>query len=148
MTPDAADVVGIEQLLAKYGHLVDGHEWDRFDELFTPDCVLDYTRVHAPRVFHGIAEIQDYFREANHPAAHHVSNVWVDLLDGDYRVRSKFFVPFTRGSHVPKRWYGGDYDDVVVHTPDGWRFSHRVCSERWQFTSGDGADLPDRRRTF
>jgi 3-phenylpropionate/cinnamic acid dioxygenase small subunit len=149
MAPDPADVVGIQQLLYKYGHIVDAHEWHRFEELFAPDCVLDYTKVHAPKVFHGIEEVKGYFRAANHPAAHHVANVWVDVVDGEYRVKSKFFVPFTRGSHVPKRWYGGDYDDVVVRAADGaWRFAQRVCSERWQLTMDEGDDIPVPRRTF
>ena len=143
-----SDVVWIEQLLYKYGHVVDAHQWDRFEELFTPDCELDYTKVHAPKVFHGIPEIVGYFEAANHPAAHHVANVWVELVAGEYRVKSKFFVPFTRGSHMPKRWYGGDYDDVVVKTAQGWRFAKRACSERWQFTPGHDAETPDQRRTF
>ena len=148
MSLDSDDVVMIEQLLYKYGHIVDAHEWDRFLELFTPDCVLDYTRVHAPEVFHGVEAVKGYFRAANHPAAHHVANVWVDLVDGQYRVKSKFFVPFTRATHQPKRWYGGDYDDVVVKTSGGWRFAHRVCTERWQFSAGDDDGGSERRRTF
>ncbi len=147
MSLEPFDVVMIEQLLKKYGHIVDAHEWDRFGELFTADCALDYTRVHAPKVFHGIEEIQEYFRAANHPAAHHVSNIWVELVDGEHRVKSKFFVPFTRETHTPKRWYGGDYDDVVVRTLDGWKFAHRACSERWQFTPGEGL-VPNGRATF
>ena len=147
MTPDASDITGIEQLLYKYGHIVDAQEWVRFDELFTPDCELDYTKVHAPKVFHGIPEIIGYFEGANHPAAHHVSNVWVELVDGEYRVKSKFFVPFTRASHAPQGWYGGDYEDIVVKTPDGWRFAQRRCTSRWRLAAGEGP-FPEGRGTF
>lgn len=148
MNPDPADVVMIEQLLHKYGHIVDAHEWHRFGELFTEDCVLDYTPVHAPHVYHGVEEIKGYFKLANHPAAHHVSNIWVELVDGEHRVKSKFFVPFTRDSHTPKRWYGGDYDDVVVKTTEGWKFKTRLCTERWQFTPDAVGDVPHGRHTF
>ena len=48
---DASDIIEIHQLLGLYGHVVDAAEWDRFDELFDADAVLDYTGVRAPRVF-------------------------------------------------------------------------------------------------
>jgi hypothetical protein len=106
--------------------------------------------VHAPKVFHGIPEVVAYFEAANHPSAHHVANVWVDVVGDEVRVKSKFWVPFTRDSHRPKRWYGGDYDDVVVRTPDGWRFARRTCTARWQYTVDDAGDpsVPEGRRTF
>lgn len=149
MSVEPGDIVLIEQLLAKYGHLVDAAAWDRFDELFTPDVVLDYTPASAPSVCHGVAEVVAYFKSVNHPSAHHVANVWVDEVDGEVRVKSKFFVPFTRPSHTTKRWLGGDYDDVVVRTPDGWRFARRVCTVRWQYVPGADERGDDRRsRTF
>jgi 3-phenylpropionate/cinnamic acid dioxygenase small subunit len=148
MDADPADIVMIEQLLHKYGHLVDAKAYDRFDEIFTADCVVDHTPVHAPKVCHGLADVREYFDGANHPAAHHVSNIWVEIEDGRHRVRSKFFAPFTRESHSPKRWYGGDYDDIVVRTPAGWRIAHRVCTPRWQFTPDTDPAVPEGRRTF
>lgn len=138
----------VHQLLGYYGHIVDAEQWERFDELFEPDAELDYTAVRAPKVFRGLDEIKGYFAGANHPSAHHVVNIVVFERDGEVHVRSKFFVPFTRTSHSPLRWYGGDYDDVVVHTPDGWRFRRRVCTPRWQLTADDGDEVPVHRRTW
>jgi 3-phenylpropionate/cinnamic acid dioxygenase small subunit len=145
---DAGTIIEIHQLLGHYGHVVDAAAWDRFEELFTVDAVLDYTAVRAPRVLHGIEEIRDYFRGANHPSAHHVTNIVVTESDGVVRVKSKFFAPYTRPSHEPKRWYGGDYDDVVVPTDDGWRFSRRTCTGRWLLGPDDQDDLPEHRRTW
>ena len=149
-TVDAIDIIEIHQLLGQYGHLVDAQRWDRFDELFEPDAELDYTGVRAPAVLHGLEEIREYFSDTNHPSAHHVVNIVAYEEDGEVRVHSKFFAPYTRPSHEPKRWYGGDYDDVVVRTPSGRRFAKRVCTARWRFTpDGPGTDdLPDHRRTF
>ena len=145
---DASDVIQVHQLLGRYGHIVDAAAWDRFEELFVDDAVLDFTGVRAPRVFEGIEEIREYFREANHPSAHHVTNIVVFDDDGVVGVKSKFFAPYTRETHDPLRWYGGDYDDVVVNTPDGWRFRSRACTRRWQFTPGPQDDLSEHRRTF
>src|SRR3954451_8251132 len=147
MSLDAADVVWVEQLLAYYGHVVDAKEWGRFDELFVDDAVLDYTGVNAPHVFHGVAEIRGYFEAVNHPSAHNVVNVVVGEIGDDVTVHSKFFVPFTRASHAPQGWYGGDYEDVVVRTPQGWRFSRRTCTERWRLAAGEGP-FPPGRGTF
>jgi 3-phenylpropionate/cinnamic acid dioxygenase small subunit len=149
---DANDQLAIHQLLSQYGHLVDDHDWDGFAELFTPDAVLDYTAVRAPNVCHGIDEILQYFRTGNHPSAHHVLNVVVSevAVDGGHEVRvhSKFLVPFTRPSHSPQRWYGGDYRDVVVKVSAGWRFATRVCTPRWQLSAESGEELPLHRRSF
>ena len=139
---EAGDIVHITQLLNHYGHIVDALEWDRFDELFLPDAMLDYRAVGASVVFEGIEAIKGYFRDANHPSAHHVVNVYVYEHDGEVHVKSKFFVPFTRASHHPPRWYGGDYDDIVESTPAGWRFRHRTCTPRWQLTHVEGEAHP------
>jgi len=144
---EPTDIVMIHQLLGLYGHILDAREWDRLPELFTPDAELDYTGVHAPKLYRGIPEIRGYFERANHPSAHHVTNIFVHRHDGDVVVKSKFFVPFTRASHEVHRWYGGDYDDVVVETPQGWRFRAKTCTERWQFTQGEGP-VGELRATF
>jgi hypothetical protein len=138
VAPD--DIVLINQLVARYGHIVDAQEWHRFDLLFTPDAVLDYTQAGAAQVFRGIDEIAGFFRAANHPSAHHCGNVFVDDADGQVRVTSKFLAPYTRASHVPHRWKGGNYFDVVQHGADGWRFASRTCVATWQFVDGPTAE--------
>jgi hypothetical protein len=90
---DAAAIIEIHQLLGYYGHLVDAAAWDRFEELFTPHAVLDYTAVRAPRVMHGIDELREYFRGANHPSAHHVTNIVVREADGVVRGEEQVLRP-------------------------------------------------------
>jgi SnoaL-like domain len=112
-----------------------------------PDAVADYTGVNVPDVMVGLDAIVAFFRAAKHPSAHHTSNIWVDERDGQITVKSKFWVPYTRDHHRPRRWYGGDYDDIVVATPNGWRFARRACTERWRW-SIDDVPLPERYATF
>jgi len=147
VTIEAMDHLQIQYLLGQYGHLLDAEDWSTFATLFTPDAVLDYTGVRAPKVMHGIDEIVEYFQKANHPSAHHVTNIVVQEVEGEVRVHSKFIVPFTRAGHTPLRWYGGDYLDVVVKTEDGWRFAKKSCRARWQLTYADD-DVPAHRQTF
>jgi 3-phenylpropionate/cinnamic acid dioxygenase small subunit len=147
----ALDLVLIHQLLGEYGHCTDERDWVRFAELFTADAVMDYTAVHAPSVLHGIDEILGYFHAANHPSAHHVTNIVVrGSDDGTVTVHSKFLAPFTRSSHRPQRWYGGDYRDTVVFADGAWRFASKTCTPRWQFTAApwDDSAIGEARRTF
>ena len=145
---DTSDVVLINQLLAHYGHIVDAEEWARFDELFVDDAELDYRGVNVPEVLRGLEAIKSFFRGANHPSAHYCTNVYVYRDDnGLTRVKSKFVAPYTRPRHQPHRWYGGDYDDVVVRSGRGWRFRSRTCTARWQFTTDPGP-VPEHRRTW
>ena len=145
---DTADIVLINQLLAQYGHIVDAEEWGRFDELFVDDAVLDYRAVNVPEVLRGLETITSFFQGANHPSAHHCTNVYVYRDEkGLTRAKSKFVAPYTRARHQPHRWYGGDYDDVVIRLDQRWRFQSHVCTARWQFTT-DLGPVPEHRRTW
>lgn len=136
---DVTDIVLINQLIAHYGHVVDAAAWDRFDELFFEDAELDYRGVNVPDVLHGLDAIVGFFAAANHPSAHHCTNVYVYTDDaGVVRAKSKFLAPYTRDTHDPRRLYGGDYDDVLDRGPHGWRFRSRNCSARWMLTADVG----------
>ena len=144
---DTDVVVQVGQLLARYGHVLDAADWDALDQLFLPDATIDYRGMATPTVCTGIEEIRGYFERAGHPSAHHMSNVYVWDDSGVVRAKSKFFAPFTRSSHEPHRWFGGDYDDVLERTDAGWRFRHRRCQGRWQYATGEASADP-RRRTW
>lgn len=148
---EAIDMILIQQLLARYGHALDNADWDTLASLFTDDASIDYTSARAAAVHHGIDDIVGYFRAANHPAAHHVTNVVIDAEAdpaGRVEVISKFIAPFTRERNVPTRLFGGDYRDEVVKTPDGWKFVFKSCRGRWQYTPDPTDDTPDYRRTY
>lgn len=145
---ESSDIIEIHQLLGRYGHAIDARDWDAFRELFVPDAVLDYTAVRAPEVLRGIEAIVGWFRDANHPSAHHVTNIVVREQAGVVRVHSKWFAPYTQASHVPVRWAGGDYHDVVLPAEGGWRFAEKVCVGRWQFTPEGQGDVASHRRTY
>lgn len=145
---ESSDIIEIHQLLARYGHAIDARDWDAFRELFVPEAVLDHTQVRAPEVLRGIEAILEWFRDANHPSAHHVTNIVVREEGGVVRVHSKWLAPYTQASHVPVRSAGGDYHDVVVPAEGGWRFAEKVCVGRWQFTPEGQGDVPPHRRTY
>jgi len=113
VTLEPADILAIHQLMALYGHLLDDGAFDRLSEIFTDDAVVSFVgRDREP--IRTAAAITQFFATANGSSAHHTSNV-VILVDGPaVRVRSKFFVPYTRPEHEAHRWYGGvDRKSVV-----------------------------------
>jgi 3-phenylpropionate/cinnamic acid dioxygenase small subunit len=144
---DPTDIVHIQQLMALYGHVLDDGQWHRLSEVFSDDALADYSSGATTRVLRGIDEIVAFFSTANASSAHHVSNVYVYEQDGQVRASTKFFVPYTRPEHQPHRWYGGNYEDVLVSTADGWRIGQRTVAGRWQLTV-DGNGVPQHRRTF
>jgi 3-phenylpropionate/cinnamic acid dioxygenase small subunit len=150
---EAADIILIHQLLGRYGHTIDHREWDAFAALFVPDASIDYQGSTATVVREGRGAIVEWFRSVgdNHPPAHHVTNIVVDDdadPGGPVSVHSKFLAPYTRAAHSPKRLYGGDYRDVVLRTPEGWRFVHKQCIPRWNVAVQVDDDVPEHRRTF
>jgi 3-phenylpropionate/cinnamic acid dioxygenase small subunit len=150
---DGTDIVLIHQLIGRYGHTIDLRDWDAFAELFVPEVTIDYRGGRGDVQREGRDAVVAWFRELEdtHPPAHHVTNIVVDERadpTGRVDVHSKFFAPFTRDDHVPKRLYGGDYHDVVVKTPEGWRFVHKQCLPRWQLAVQVDDTAPAHRLTY
>ena len=121
------DILEIHALLARYGHRLDGRDWEGLASLWADDGTLDFTPLGLDRTFTGRAAIAAFYSSAHHPLAHHCTNI--DVVgggDGDEAtVHSKWLTPRADGTCG-----GGDYHDVVVRTPDGWRFKLRVGTRR------------------
>jgi hypothetical protein len=150
---DGSDIILIHQLVSRYGHTLDGRDWEAFTALFVPEATIDYRGSTGTVVRTGRDDVVAWFKEGehSHPPAHHVTNVIVDESadpTGPVPVDSKFFAPYSRDTHVPKRLYGGDYHDVVIKTPAGWRFLHKQCIPRWNLAVQIDDDAPEHRRTY
>lgn len=129
---DSHDIIQIHQLLALYGHVGDMPPSDEKRELqrevFTTDAVLDMTPIGFGRVegLEAIAGFGSVARSQERQArAHLMTNVYAYEEDGVTRVRSKFAIP------MGDLWCGGDYEDVVVKEPGGWRIRERVIHPKW-----------------
>ncbi|MTD57999.1 nuclear transport factor 2 family protein [Amycolatopsis pithecellobii] len=113
----------IEDVVALHGHIFDAKEFDRIEEIFTPDVVYDMTGVGG-RVFRGIAAVREAASDmaARGPLAHHVTNLVVTVTDdGVPRVLSKVLLLLRDGSlkSVVQR-------DTIGRHDGHWLISHRV----------------------
>jgi 3-phenylpropionate/cinnamic acid dioxygenase small subunit len=135
---DAETIVAIEQLLARYGHVVDDGDLDGLAEVFTEDGAFDIN-AFGQGVHRGLGAIRAIFALGSppHPPAHLTTNVYVTSTGGEVRARSKWLT-ISRSTGTVR---SGDYDDVVVLTPDGWRIQTRVV--RIRYYSGDPVPLGD-----
>jgi hypothetical protein len=120
VTRAPADTLAIQDVVVRYGFLIDDRDWDHFDQVFTDDAVVDY-RPAGLGPFSGRDEILSYWREAEHPYQHMlVAQVIDDVSADEVVVRSKALCP------LPGNWIADlMYRDVVVRTPAGWRIKRK-----------------------
>lgn len=120
----AEDRAEIHQVLAEYGHVVDDHDWDRADQVFTADVTFDRGEADLPDL-HGIADIVATFKGRN-AYAHHTTNIVVtEDIGGSVRAHSKLLCFPNEGPP-----FTGDYYDTLARTPAGWRIAHRRAALR------------------
>jgi len=128
---DPSDIVLIHQLLGQYGHLVDAKQWERLGEVFSADGVFDVS-VYGMGRCTGLEAVIQFFASAQHPPAHHMVNVYAWDDAGVTRARSKWLIPDGPGMA------GGDYLDVLVRTPRGWRIAERIVAPTWSTQPSSG----------
>jgi hypothetical protein len=123
------DIVQIYQLEAFCHHAVDHDDQSLFDQVFTEDARFD-GRLCGGDLYVGMEAIKAFFAlgKPPHPAAHHMTNCWVREEDGAVRVKMKWMIPDPTGGNT---FFGGDNDDTVEKTPDGWRIKERIARVRY-----------------
>jgi hypothetical protein len=123
---EVADRVEILDLLARYSSAVDRRAWEEMDDLFTPDAVLDFTATGG--IAGGVARHKEFNAQVltGFAGSQHVMGLPVLSVEGDTATsRSICFNPMVVDEqHV--FFVGLWYDDRLVRTADGWRFSSRV----------------------
>ena len=76
----AEDRLAIHDVIALHGHVADDRDWDRLDDLFTHDAVLDLEDF-GYGTLHGLQAIRDLSRgsqdDKGQPLGHHATNIIV-----------------------------------------------------------------------
>jgi hypothetical protein len=122
---ELSDREEIRDALIRYTRAIDTGEWDRLDEVFTPDAEIDYTEsggisARYPEVKAWLAEVLPAF----FPARMHTLGQVEIVLDGDEaQVAAYFHNPMPAGEGEQQRIveFGGLYHHRMVRTPAGWR---------------------------
>lgn len=116
------DVDAINQLRARYCHLLDERAWDEFVDLFTPDGS-----------FRGLAEanghdeLKTFFGKTvprlGEGFWHFCTNGTIDV-DGD-RATGRISMEYLSVKQGVSYVSAGHYDDVLVRVGDQWKFKSR-----------------------
>ena len=118
---DAGDILAIRDLLARFGSLVAGADWDRLAEVLSPDAELDL-RSLGKGTPSGIDEVRAAMAALDRPLAQRGGEATIQADGGGRaRVHSRYRIVLRGGTVLE-----GEYRDVVVRGPDGWRLRRRA----------------------
>ena len=123
----ADDRWAITETLSLHGHVFDGGQLDRLEEIFTPDVIYDMSAVGLG-TFDGSEMVRDRAEKMEKagvgPLAHHVTNVVITSSEGDVATaESKILMLMKDGA-----LQSATQVDTLRRQDDGWRISHRVIS--------------------
>jgi hypothetical protein len=130
-----SDRLEIEGVLTRYAWALDAREFDRLDDVFTPDAFVDYTSAGGvkgpfPEVKAWLMSVMPHF-----PAYQHLVTNKDITIDGDTATsRAAFYNPMgqpTEGGGLSLFFVGGEYHDKLVRTPQGWRINERIEKTVW-----------------
>jgi hypothetical protein len=124
-----ADRLAIQDLIGRYAVIIDSREFDRLDDLFTADALIDFATFNGP--VGDLAEIKT-FLAASLPffqRSQHMMGLPLIEVEGDTaHARTPCNNPMisTNRDGSSAVWLIGLwYDDDLVRTSEGWRFSAR-----------------------
>jgi len=126
---EISDRLEIEDLLARYSHAIDDRDWDRLDDVFTPDAVIDYSETGGAKG--SVAQIKAWLPVAmeRFPRYQHmIATSRLDLEGDTARCRTILFNPMVHraGDGTEQVFFIGLwYRDKLVRTEKGWRIVER-----------------------
>jgi hypothetical protein len=139
-----ADRLAIEDLATAYAYAVDDRDWVRWEALFAPDGLVDYTR--AGGIAGTPAEVAAWMPGAmsvftfclHTTSTHEVRFTGADAAVGRVHVFNRNGVDWQGRAELFD--VGAVYDDAYVRSAGGWRIASRV--EHTAYVAGGGfADM-------
>lgn len=132
---EIADRIEIQDLLTRYTRAIDTRDFDRLDDVFTPDATIDYTAVGGTRG--AFPEVKAWLRTAlgHYSVSQHMISNFTIVVEGD-TAQSRVYVFNPMGRTRPDGqlelfFMGGYYVDRLIRTAAGWRIAERVEEHSW-----------------
>lgn len=133
---EISDRLEIEALLVRYTRAIDTGEWDRLDDVFTPDARIDYTATGG--IAASYAEVKPWLAEMLplFPCRMHTLGQIDTLVDGDEATVAAYFhnpmvLMQPDGAELLVE-FGGIYHHELERTTDGWRSCSLVEELVWK----------------
>ena len=136
MTPqETIDRLEIQDLLTRYCHAVDRHDWHEFERLFAANATLDYTAFGGPAGSR--AEISAYLEQVTSAirGTQHTISTSLLIVDGDAATArtagQAMMITIDDAAAIAcassRLWYR----DLLVRTECGWRIQRRTQERSW-----------------
>jgi len=134
-TMAVGDYEKIVRLLTVYTRAIDAKDWDRYESVFAPEAVIDYTasggiRGSRQEARAWVSEAMSRFAVSQHYVTNHDI-----VVDGDMAAcHTDFFGPVGWPDEVGGTallFVGGTYADRLRRTGEGWRITERVEHMTW-----------------
>jgi hypothetical protein len=125
-----ADHLAIRDLATAYAYAVDDRDWTRWEALFLPDALVDYTS--ASGIAGTPAEVAAWMPGAM--AVHEIRFTGPDRATGRVHVFNRNGVDWEGANELFD--VGAVYDDVYARVGSRWRFARRV--EHTVYVGGGG----------
>lgn len=124
------DIRAIEDLAISYAHAVDDRDWGRWEALFTPDAVVDYTSAGGIRG--NPAEIAAWLPDAfaafewcmHSMSTHEITFADDTHASGRVHVLNRNGVTYEGRSEILD--VGAVYEDTYERIGSTWRFTRRI----------------------
>ena len=122
----------IRELQNRYSYAIDSGQYDKLDGMFTPDATYNFVTGSTDN----LEALKNTIQEALLPltSSQHINgNQWAEIAGdcataGCYFTVHMFKEGVVDGEHFEM---GGRYDDELLRTPDGWRFTSRSITILW-----------------
>ena len=128
----------IQELQNYYSYSIDSGQYDHLDAMFTPDATYHFVTGSTDNIEALKKTIQDALQPLT--SSQHINgNQWAEI-EGDRATAGCYFTVHmfkegvVDGEHFEM---GGRYDDELVRTSEGWRFSKRGST--CPVSSGNGS---------
>ena len=129
---EISDKQHIRELQNRYSYAIDSGHYDKLDGMFTPDATYNFVTGSTDN----LEALKNTIRDALQPltSSQHINgNQWAGIAGdcataGCYFTVHMFKEGVVDGEHFEM---GGRYDDELLRTPDGWRFTSRSITILW-----------------
>lgn len=120
------DTEQIRRLLALFSHAFDNADADALGQVFADHATIELARTGA--LFEGLPAIVQFSQGLGpqSPDHHTLDTVLSTAPDGTVSARSRYLAILPDGSV-----HNGDYFDILIRTPDGWRIAERRSVPRY-----------------
>jgi hypothetical protein len=139
---EISDRLEIEDLMVRYCYAIDDRDWDAYRSVFTADATIDDTVTGGVRS--GVEEHVSYLKRALARiliSQHAISTIMIKVNGDNATGRSHCSCPMVVDLGEGRKhvfFQGLWYRDVLIRTPQGWKFSARTEEGYWTHNLPEG----------